>query len=44
MVPGGVIMTDDWDYELCPGVNKAFNDFGIPFVNIGFGQCIIIKD
>lgn len=43
MLCGGVIMTDDWDYDKCPGVNKAFYDFGVNFVNIGNGQCIIIK-
>jgi len=43
MIDGGVILTDDWDYDLCPGVNKAFDDFCIPYIDISYGQCIIIK-
>ncbi len=39
MVPGGMIVFDDWRWSLCPGVEKAIVNAGLPVIDSAPYQC-----
>jgi O-methyltransferase len=48
LVPGGVIVVDDYGYTTCPGVAKAVDEFlalrcGYFFLHLLSGQCVLTK-
>ena len=48
LVPGGILLCDDYGYHTCPGARKAFDDFVVehslaPVVHLPTGQGFVIK-
>lgn len=47
MVPGGIMVCDDYGFETCPGAHKAYNDFMADkpeeIIHLTGGQGVIIK-
>lgn len=43
MIPGGVIVFDDYGWENCPGVKQALGEFGVPVHLSADYQAYIIK-
>lgn len=41
--PGGIIALDDYEWENCPGVKKALEEFGIPIQKSVNFQAYIVK-
>ena len=42
MLPGGVILLDDYDWHACPGVKIALDEFGVPYTSQGL-QALVRK-
>lgn len=48
LVPGGILLCDDYGYHTCPGARKAFDDFAVEIpersvIHLPTGQGFIIK-
>jgi O-methyltransferase len=39
MMPGGIVVCDDWGWKNCPGVAKAIHRAGLPVVSSAVHQC-----
>ncbi len=45
MLPGGIMVFDDYGFPGCPGAKKAIDEyFGNKVIYIETGQCFVIKD
>src|SRR6185437_3392088 len=47
MMPGGIILSDDYGFESCPGARRAFDEFmqahAEPIAMMPTGQAFVIK-
>jgi O-methyltransferase len=47
MAPGGIILSDDYGYAICPGAKQAFDEFMADkpesIVHVPTGQCFVVK-
>lgn len=41
--PGGILVFDDFQWHMCPGVEKALNEFGKPITVTANYQCALVK-
>lgn len=43
MVPGGIMVFDDWDWHGCPGVNRAIGEAGLDVIESARYQCYSVS-